>query len=953
MLSIERDVQVAHPQTSMSKKHGINIPGAILDELKNKNYSDDARFQQKRTAKKQLSRKESRKRQRAEKKQKKNGKTNSAHSPKVIVQSEKVPKRKPNTDKIYRSAEKDGDGNGKLPFSSDDELSSGDFDEFDDGDLDEEEWGQLRELEEEHSEVDGDEQDEDSESEEEVEEESGEEPETAEDVFAALKAKKSAKKSESKQNLKSDKRKEEYYPLPPSERSAFERDEMDMQYYAKKLNLKSKNKRIHAKDEYDAIGGLLEGLDYFENVGNDDEEYGDFSIDEDKKKSKGNKGNGFPSDDEISFGDFDEFNKDDLNEEEWEQLRELEDDEDDEDKDGSDVSDVGTRVRENPYVAPQTEETSATYVPPNLRRKQLADDGKDSAIKAEIRKKVKSALNKLSDSNLANIILSLNVLYDEYPRQYVTDTINFQILEIVAQKNKLLDGFIMNYAAVSSALFRLRGLEVGASFIQRFVEKFLADYAKQQNVLNNLPEGEALNVPKECSNVITLLSYCYNFGYISSNLIYDLIREFVTTPNEATTELLLRIVSVSGQLIRGDDPSALKEILSQLLANVRDIKEQSPRLQFLLNNLSDLKNNRLKASVIATDYHPTKRIISGLYKDAASVEPLQVSLNDIRNVETKGKWWLVGASWRGNMDSALESRDDGNTLAVKKPTTKLRIEDDLLDDIPDWSQIAKEQRMNTDIRRAIFISIMSAQDFEDAFSKLEKLNLKNKQISEIPRVLLHCLLTDSEQNGYNPFYSLVAARICEEHRQLLKAFQFLFWDIVKKFENDRDSDDEDDFDTFQFKTEEKRLRDIAAQGRFFGYLITKGILKLDGFKHVPIMGGLNDDGVLFIEVLLYQMLLTMGKNCEQKVRKGGNGKKEFVFKSSPLKSVLIDSIKLENRVTILKGIKWFIKKKLNPTNYLVGEKGEKQYERDKRRVSWAIEKFIDTINEELDGMDHL
>lgn len=46
-----------------------------------------------------------------------------------------------------------------------------------------------------------------------------------------------------------------------------ERDELDMRYYAKKLNLEGKKKEIHARDEFQAIGGLLDGLDFFENYG--------------------------------------------------------------------------------------------------------------------------------------------------------------------------------------------------------------------------------------------------------------------------------------------------------------------------------------------------------------------------------------------------------------------------------------------------------------------------------------------------------------------------------------------------------------------------------------------------------------------------------------------------------------------------------------------------------------
>jgi nucleolar MIF4G domain-containing protein 1 len=53
-------------------------------------------------------------------------------------------------------------------------------------------------------------------------------------------------------------------------------------------------------------------------------------------------------------------------------------------------------------------------------------------------------------------------------------------------------------------------------------------------------------------------------------------------------------------------------------------------------------------------------------------------------------------------------------------------------------KLAQAQRMNTDIRRAIFCTIMSSEDYLDAFEKLLKLNLKGSQDREIIFVLMHC-----------------------------------------------------------------------------------------------------------------------------------------------------------------------------------------------------------------------
>lgn len=43
-------------------------------------------------------------------------------------------------------------------------------------------------------------------------------------------------------------------------------------------------------------------------------------------------------------------------------------------------------------------------------------------------------------------------------------------------------------------------------------------------------------------------------------------------------------------------------------------------------------------------------------------------------------------------------------------------------------QLAAAQRMNTDLRRAIFCIIMSGEDYMDAFEKILRLDLSGKQV---------------------------------------------------------------------------------------------------------------------------------------------------------------------------------------------------------------------------------
>jgi nucleolar MIF4G domain-containing protein 1 len=124
-------------------------------------------------------------------------------------------------------------------------------------------------------------------------------------------------------------------------------------------------------------------------------------------------------------------------------------------------------------------------------------------------------------------------------------------------------------------------------------------------------------------------------------------------------------------------------------------------------------------------------------------DPLRVGLDDLRSAETRGKWWLVGAAWSG--DPLLERQ--GSSKRALTTQDDDAVENALL-------KLAKKQGMNTDIRRSIFVVLMSsdvrpawdrfaclltwAQDYVDACERLTQLNLTEVQQREVVRVLVNC-----------------------------------------------------------------------------------------------------------------------------------------------------------------------------------------------------------------------
>lgn len=170
-----------------------------------------------------------------------------------------------------------------------------------------------------------------------------------------------------------------------------------------------------------------------------------------------------------------------------------------------------------------------------------------------------------------------------------------------------------------------------------------------------------------------------------------------------------------------------------------DPKDVTTRTRFMIEQLTDLKNNKIKPSVgVAAEAETSlKKYISNLAKKSGhEAEPLRMSLADLRSADQKGKWWLVGAAWSGN--PLVDQREDFQKVGQQSDTAEASKAAALL-------KLAKKQGMNTDTRRQIFVAVMGAEDYIGAAQRVTQLGLKEVQQREIIRVLLHCLGNVSAQ----------------------------------------------------------------------------------------------------------------------------------------------------------------------------------------------------------------
>ncbi|RDW72279.1 uncharacterized protein DSM5745_07451 [Aspergillus mulundensis] len=753
----------------------------------------------------------------------------------------------------------------------------------------------------------------------------GESDEDEGNVMAKLKA---AKQKKEKPNVSSKKSKggdaqdEKVLEVPRKKVSKavqdkLEQDDAEIAALEKKLGLKKgKVPKSFAGDGLDELlGDLDEG-----------------SADENKKRKreaddwlqkKRRKAQGLPVDEP------EESDSDGMSDEDLEDFDDDEDmdgfDEDEDEEDESEEEQPVPKKKENPYVAPvaATEDKPGKYIPPSLR----AASNSESESLTRLRRQAQGHLNKLSEANLISILAEFEKLYREYPRQNVTSTLLNLLFALICERSALSDTFIILHAGFIAAVYKVMGSDFGAEIVQKIVETFDAGGDERGKF-----EG------KEMINLISLLSQLYNFHVIGSTLVFDYIRLFLQDINEDNTELLLKVIRNSGPQLRQDDPSSLKDIVLLIQPAIAKAGEASlsVRTKFMIDTITDLKNNRLKSaanSTIASEHITKMRKILGSLNNSRVIrasEPISISRSDIHNSSKKGKWWLVGASWKEDpLESARQELSSLPQSASNQPTG---VDDDDSDAEPDYASIAKAQRMNTDVRRSIFVAIMSANDYQDAHVRLLKLRLKRAQEFEIPRVLTHCAM---EEDAHNPYYTLIARRLCGElGRRIKVSFMFTLWNIFKRMGESGDLDDEDDDDSGAHGEDEENplsMKAIVNLAKMYASLIADGTLTLGILKTLNF-AYLQPKTKTFVELLMISIIQQSQKQ-QKKKKSRSKGEEEPALNEQPLVEIFM---KTRDTPQIVKGCIYFLRKVVAKTDIVASEK-------EAVMVKWGVRVAVDAL----------
>ncbi|KAL9531049.1 Suppressor of glycerol defect protein [Sphaerulina musiva] len=731
---------------------------------------------------------------------------------------------------------------------------------------------------------------------------------------------------------------EDDYPIaakvPKAVQAKLDNDDAEIRALEKKLGMRGKSKKKVGDDELDwLIGGGLssededgfplaskkraapEDEDWLRQKRRKAEKQKTTKVVEPELESSGSDESDGDDFAEFATGDEDgleggseEGEQEDDSEEEIENPFSADELSDDGLEEDDESVDQAPKERENPYVAPTVKNAANSstpaagkYVPPSMRKSASGD----AELLQQLQRQLNGQMNKLSEANMLSILAAVQDIYTKNARQHVTSVLIELFKNRVCDRSVLTDNEMILLAGFATAVYRTTGVDFGAQLLEAMVNAFDQYHA------------ESNSEAKQTLNILAFLSNLYTLHAIGCEVIFDYIRILLENFSESNTELLLRVIRISGQQLRQDDPTALKDIvllLQRAINKAGGAEQVSVRTKFMIETIHNLKNNRTTSggagSVSSVEHTARMKKTLGQTKSQKTSEPLRISLADIRDSEKKGKWWLVGASWR---DPAKMANSTSTTTILQSAPMPPTSEDSSDSDPTELNldALARAQGMNTDVRRGIFISVAGAVDPVHAHLRLQKLNLKNKQQLEIPRVLIHCV---SAEPVYNHFYTLVALKFCSG-RRMAKAWQFALFDIFRRIEADADAEE---------GGEELSVRMIYNVAKLYATMVAENLLRITILKPLQFMA-LSLKARIFAGVLITTLLVQMRKK---------HGKESFG-------SAVEECFKQAHGVPdMVKGLDWFLESELLGSDIFGSSK------REKKVVAAGVEYAVEVLRDE-------
>ena len=408
--------------------------------------------------------------------------------------------------------------------------------------------------------------------------------------------------------------------------------------------------------------------------------------------------------------------------------------------------------------------SGGTYIPP-ARLRALQSQITDKTSKEyqrmaweALKKSINGLINKVNTANIKHIVPEL------FGENLVRGRGLFCRSIMKAQAASL--PFTPIYAAMA-AIVNTKLPQVGELLIKRLVMQFRKGFRRNDKAV--------------CLSSTTFLAHLINQQVQHEMLAGYILLLLLKKPTDDSVEIAVGFCREVGQHLEEMQPSISMVVFDQF-RNILHEADIDKRTQYMIEVLFQIRKDKFKDN-------PSVKEELDLVEEEDQITH-QVDLEGEIDVQDSLNIFKYDAEWEEHEE------------AYKKLKAEILGEgsdDDDDDDDEDESSEEEEQdeeqkameikdQSNADLvnlRRTIYLTIMSSADPEEAVHKLMKINLPAGQEPELPSMIVECC---SQEKTYTKFFGLIGERFAKINRLWCDLFEQAFakyYETIHRYENNK------------------------------------------------------------------------------------------------------------------------------------------------------------------------
>ena len=461
--------------------------------------------------------------------------------------------------------------------------------------------------------------------------------------------------------------------------------------------------------------------------------------------------------------------------------------------------------------------SGGTYIPP-ARLRALQAEITDKTSKEyqrmaweALKKSINGLINKVNVSNIKYIVPEL------FGENLVRGRGLFCRSIMKAQAASL--PFTPIYAAMA-AIVNTKLPQVGELLLNRLVVQFRKAFKRNDKAV--------------CISSTTFIAHLCNQQVAHETVAAQLLLLLLHKPTDDSVEIAVGLTREVGQHLEEMSQPIALAVFDQFRSILHEA-DIDKRTQYMIEVLFQVRKDRYKDN-------PAIREELDLVEEEDQITH-QVDLDDEIDTQDTLNIFKFDPEWEEHEEAYRKLKaeilgEDSGDEEEGESGSDVESTDD--EEAEQERAMEIKDQTNTDLvnlRRTIYLTIMSSLDFEEACHKLMKVQLPAGQESELPSMIIECC---SQEKTYSKFFGLVGERFAKLNRLWTDLFEQAFakyYDTIHRYETNR-------------------LRNIA---RFFGHLLSTDAIGWHVFSVVH----LNEDETtsssrIFIKILFQDLAEALG-----------------------------------------------------------------------------------------------